>query len=148
LHQVPHAARSRRADQLHNMRAQLQRVRIYDLEFLFDTDGEAVSHRGPPGCVVLSGDFGSPYHTPPPQNSHLPPTHCSRKMRMSGLSKVEMSAFMGWGAHGDGAYRLEPARTGSTEGVARGKAEAFDASGGRRAFEGNRPSGPAAAFGA
>jgi hypothetical protein len=45
---------------------------------------------------------------------------------MSGLSKIEMSAFMGWGPLEDGAYRLEPARTGSTEGVARGKAEAFD----------------------
>src|SRR5215469_3701979 len=73
---------------------------------------------------------------------------CSRKMRMSGLSKVEMSAFMdGWGVHGDGAYRLEPARTGATEGAARGKAEAFDAGGGRRAAEGDRPSGPAAALG-
>src|SRR5215469_12495957 len=87
------------------------------------------------------------YHGDSPcQGTHL--TRCSRKVRMSGLSKIEMSAFMGWGAHGDGAYRLEPARTGSTEGVARGKAEAFDASGGRRAPEGNRPSGPAAAFGA
>src|SRR6516164_10985268 len=74
---------------------------------------------------------------------------CSRKMRMSGLSKVEMSAFMdGWGVHGDGAYRLEPARTGATEGAARGKAEAFDAGGGRRAAEGDRPSGTAAALGA
>ena len=51
---------------------------------------------------------------------------------MSGLSKVEMSGFMdGWGVHGDGAYRLEPARTGAIEGAARGKAEAFDAGGGR-----------------
>src|SRR6516225_9535905 len=82
-----------------------------------------------------------------PRRAEQKEQKCSRKVRMSGLSKIEMSAFMGWGAHGDGAYRLEPARTGSTEGVARGKAEAFDASGGRRAFEGDRPSGPAVAFG-
>src|SRR5215472_13263235 len=74
---------------------------------------------------------------------------CSRKMRMSGLSKIEMSAFMdSWGVHGDGVYRLEPARTGATEGAARGKAEAFNAGGGCTAAEGDRPSGPAAAFGA
>jgi hypothetical protein len=34
-------------------------------------------------------------------------------MRMSGLSKVEMSGFIGGrGAHGDGADYLEPTRTG------------------------------------
>src|SRR5260370_14255861 len=34
---------------------------------------------------------------------------CRRKMRMSGLCKVEMSAFMdGRGAYGNGADRLEP----------------------------------------
>src|SRR5215469_765843 len=59
-------------------------------------------------------------------------------------SKVEMSAFMdGWGVRGNGAYRLEPARTGAIEGAARGKAKAFDAGGGRRAAEGDRPPGAA-----
>src|SRR5262249_39178898 len=47
--------------------------------------------------------------------------NCSCKVRMSGLSKIEMSAFMGRGAHGNGAYRLEPARTRATESAARGK---------------------------
>jgi hypothetical protein len=46
---------------------------------------------------------------------------------MSGLSKVEMSASWMAGGHGNGVYRLEPARTGATEGAARGKAKAFDA---------------------
>src|SRR6476620_6529541 len=73
---------------------------------------------------------------------------CSCKVRMSGLSKIEMSAFMGRGAHGNGAYRLEPARTRATESAARGKAEAFDAGGGRRAAEDHGPSGPANSFGA
>src|SRR6516164_4974194 len=64
-------------------------------------------------------------------------------MKMSGLSKVEMS-FHGWpGGHGNGAYRLEPARTGATEGAARGKAKAFDAGGGSPAAESDRPPGPA-----
>src|SRR6516162_7715739 len=74
---------------------------------------------------------------------------CSCKVRMSCLSKVEMSAFMdGWGVHGDGAYRLEPTRTGATEGAARGTAKAFDAGGGCQAAEGDRSSGPTAAVGA
>src|ERR1700756_1270129 len=74
---------------------------------------------------------------------------CRRKMRMSGLSKVEKSAFMGgWGAHGNGADCLEPTRTRATESAARGKGEAFDTGGGRRATEGDRPAGPAAACGA
>jgi len=38
---------------------------------------------------------------------------CRRKMRMSGLCKVEMSASMGGrGAHGNGADRFEPTGTG------------------------------------
>ena len=54
-------------------------------------------------------------------------------MRMSGLCKVEMSGFMGGrGAHGNGANRVEPTRTGPIESVARGKAEASDASSGGR----------------
>src|ERR1700733_10368660 len=48
---------------------------------------------------------------------------CRRKMRMSGLCKVEMSAFMGGrGAHGDGANGLESTRTGSHRSVARSTA--------------------------
>ena len=38
---------------------------------------------------------------------------CRRKMRMSGLSKVEMSGFMGVRrSHGNGAHCLESTRTG------------------------------------
>src|SRR6516164_1880487 len=51
--------------------------------------------------------------------------------------------FHGWlGVHGDGAYRLEPARTGATEGAARDKARAFEAAGGSTAAEIDRPSAP------
>ena len=46
---------------------------------------------------------------------------------MSGLCKVEMSAFMdGRGAHGNGAIHFEPTRTGPIESVARGTAAASD----------------------
>jgi len=39
-------------------------------------------------------------------------SRCRCKMRMSGLSKVEMSAFIGGrGRHGNGANRLEPIKT-------------------------------------
>src|ERR1700733_4475754 len=56
----------------------------------------------------------------PEQRFCLP---CRRKMRMSGLCKVEMSAFMGGrGAHGDGANGLESTRTGSHRSVARSTA--------------------------
>src|SRR5713101_4931245 len=42
---------------------------------------------------------------------------------MSGLCKVEMSAFLGSGRlHGRGADRVERARAGSVEGIARGRA--------------------------
>ena len=65
-------------------------------------------------------------------------------MRMSGLCKVEMSAFMeGRGPHGDGANHFEPTRTGPPESVARGKAEAAFAGSSSRAAEGNRPPGAA-----
>ena len=51
-------------------------------------------------------------------------------MRMSGLSKVEMSAFIGGrGRHGNGANRLEPTRTGPATCVARDKAKADHAEG-------------------
>src|SRR6516165_8120166 len=60
---------------------------------------------------------------------------------MSGLCKVEMSAFMeAWGPHGNGAYCLEPTRTGPTEGAARGRAKAFDAVASHAATAANRPS--------
>src|SRR5580700_1836529 len=65
-------------------------------------------------------------------------------MRMSGLCKVEMSAFMeGRGPHGNGANRVEPTRTGPIESVARGGAEATDAAGRGRAAESKRPPGAA-----
>src|SRR5216683_5771118 len=67
---------------------------------------------------------------------------CRRKMRMAGLCKVEMSAFMdGRGPHGNGANHFEPTRTGPIESVARGTAEASDAGSRRRAAESDRPSG-------
>src|ERR1700730_10264186 len=67
-------------------------------------------------------------------------TSCRCKMRMSGLCKVEMSAFMdGRGPYGNGANRVEPTRTGPIESVARGRAEATDAAGSRRAAESKRP---------
>jgi hypothetical protein len=50
---------------------------------------------------------------------------CRCKMRMSGLSKVEMSAFIGGrGRYGNGANRLEPTRAGPATCAARDKAEA------------------------
>src|SRR5580765_4803619 len=53
---------------------------------------------------------------------------CRRKMRMSGLCKVRMSGFMGGrGAHGDGANRFEPTRTGPTASATRSKAKAINA---------------------
>src|ERR1700685_2549475 len=71
-------------------------------------------------------------------------TACRRKMRMSGLCKVEMSAFMdGRGPHGNGANHFEPTRMGSIEGVARGTAETADAGSSRRATENKRPPGAA-----
>src|SRR6202008_3149182 len=69
---------------------------------------------------------------------------CRRKMRMSGLCKVEMSAFMdGRGPHGDGANHFEPTRTGPIESVARGTGEASLASSSSGTAENNRPPGAA-----
>jgi hypothetical protein len=70
-------------------------------------------------------------------------TRCRRKMRMSGLCKVEMmSAFMeGRGRYGNGANHFEPTRTGPVESVARGTAAASDEGWGSRAAESNRPPG-------
>src|SRR3984885_13405890 len=63
-----------------------------------------------------------------------------RKMRMSGLCKVGMSAFMeGRGPHGNGANHVEPTRTGPIKSVARGTAETVDAGRSRRAAESKRP---------
>src|SRR5690242_5016621 len=79
--------------------------------------------------------------TPKSTNRHI---SCRRKMRMSGLCKVEMSAYMdGRGPHGDGANHFEPTRTGPIESVARGTAEASDAGSRRRAAESDGPPGAA-----
>src|SRR5216683_4798374 len=67
---------------------------------------------------------------------------CRRKMRMSGLRQVEMSAFMdGRGPYGNGANHVEPTRTGPIESVARGKAEASFAGRSSGAAEGKCPPG-------
>src|SRR5580658_8486047 len=69
---------------------------------------------------------------------------CRCKVRMSCLCKVEMSGSMGGrGAHGTGANRFEPTRTGPIESVARGKAEAPDAGRSSRAAESKRPASAA-----
>jgi hypothetical protein len=65
-------------------------------------------------------------------------------MRMSGLCKVEMSAFMdGRGPHGNGANHVEPTRTGPIESVARGQAAASFAASSSGAAENNGPPGAA-----
>src|ERR1700722_19238526 len=65
-------------------------------------------------------------------------------MRMSGLCKVEMSAFMdGRGAYGNGADRLEPTRTGPIARATPGPAEADHADRSRCAAESKRPPGAA-----
>src|ERR1700683_486645 len=65
---------------------------------------------------------------------------CRRKMRMSGLGKVEISAFMdGRDPQGNRANHFEPTRTGSIESVRRGTAEAVDAGSSGRAVESKRP---------
>src|SRR6266481_6619220 len=57
----------------------------------------------------------------------------SCKVRMSGLRKVGMSAFMGGrGPHGNGAHRIESTRTGPLESVAGRGAGAFNAGGSGR----------------
>src|SRR5882762_7372199 len=78
------------------------------------------------------------------QSSEMAAALCRRKMRMSGLCKVEMSAFIdGRGPYGNGANHLEPTRTGPIESVARGEAEASFAGSSSGAVEGNRPPGAA-----
>src|SRR6478736_961601 len=58
---------------------------------------------------------------------------CRSKMRMSDLSKVERSAFLGGrGLNGNGANRLEPTRTGPAARATRGQAKADHADRGRQ----------------
>src|SRR6266852_4323854 len=65
---------------------------------------------------------------------------CRGKVRMSGLCKVEMSGFIGAGrADGTGANCVEPARSGSVEGVARGPARSSEASRSRPASAADGP---------
>src|SRR5712692_5254131 len=71
---------------------------------------------------------------------------CRCKMRMSGLSKVEMSGFIGGrGPHGNGANRLEPTRTGPTARVAGRTARAFNSGRSGSTSKVVRPSGASAA---
>src|SRR5258705_12994027 len=64
---------------------------------------------------------------------------CRCKMRMSGLCKVEMSAFIGGrGRHGNGANRLEPTRTGPPAHATRGQSEANHADRSRQTAEDQR----------
>src|SRR5216684_2009726 len=71
---------------------------------------------------------------------------CRCKMRMSGLSKVEMSAFIGGrGPHGNGANRFEPTRAGQIARATRGQAEADHADRSRQAAEDQRSPYPSAA---
>src|ERR1700676_1662738 len=71
---------------------------------------------------------------------------CRCKMRMSGLCKIEMSAFMvGRGRHGHGANRLGSTRTGPAMRATRSKAEADHADRSRQAAEGQRSSHTSAA---
>src|SRR5208282_3666534 len=71
---------------------------------------------------------------------------CRCKVRMSGLSKVEMSGFMGaWRSHGNGANGLESTRAGPIEGVTRNRGRAFNAGCGGAADQINRPSGASVA---
>src|SRR5438876_9479234 len=67
-------------------------------------------------------------------------------MRMSGLSKVEMSAFIGGrGPHGNGANRLEPTCSTRNLSRSRGQAEADHAGRSRQAAEDQRSPYPSAA---
>src|SRR6266403_129926 len=82
----------------------------------------------------------------PGKASQLKVSVCRCKMRMSGLSKVEMSAFIGGrGPYGHGANRREPTRTGPPARATRGQAEANHADRSRQAAEDQRSSHPSAA---
>src|SRR3989442_742834 len=52
-------------EELADVRTQLARCGIDDLKFLFDTNGEAVSHEVALRIAVFSADFENQYHTPP-----------------------------------------------------------------------------------
>src|ERR1700731_3760712 len=74
------------------------------------------------------------------------PQFCRCKMRMSGLSKVEMSAFIGGrGRYGNGANCLEPTRTGPATCATRDKAEADHPEGSCPPTEDQRPAHPSIA---
>src|SRR5712691_2361663 len=69
---------------------------------------------------------------------------CRRKMRMSGLCKVEMSAFLGAGRpNGTGADQLECERAGAIEGAARNRARSSEAGGSRPTLAVDGPAGAA-----
>jgi hypothetical protein len=73
---------------------------------------------------------------------------CRCKVRMSGLSKVEMSAFIGGrGRYGSGANHLEPTRTGPVTGAKRNKAEAPHPDGSGSTAKDQRSAHPAIAGG-
>src|SRR5260370_40141847 len=60
-------------------------------------------------------------------------TYLSLQLRMSGLSKVEMSAFIGGrGPYGNGANRLEPTRPGPAARATEGQAVTAHADGTRK----------------
>src|SRR2546427_9245766 len=65
-------------------------------------------------------------------------------MRMSGLCKVEMSAFLGAGRpDGTGADQLECERAGAIEGAARNRARPSEAGGSRPTLAVDGPAGAA-----
>src|SRR5580698_928571 len=69
---------------------------------------------------------------------------CRRKMRMSGLCKVEMSAFLrAGGPYGRGADRVECEGAGAVEGVARDPTRTFAADRWRTPIATERSSGAA-----
>src|SRR5580692_1518042 len=71
-------------------------------------------------------------------------TKCRRKMRMSGLCKVEMSAFLRVGGpYGRGADRVECEGAGAVEGVARDPTRTFAADRWRTPIATERSSGAA-----
>src|ERR1700736_5344403 len=73
------------------------------------------------------------------------PACCRCKVRMSGLRKVEMSAFMGGrGPHGNGAHGIESTRTGPLESVAGRRTRACNAGGSGKMDTFVRPSGASA----
>jgi len=84
-----------------------------------------------------------------PRNSIVKQTDskCGRKVRMSGLCKVEMSAFLGAERRpqGRGADQLEPTGKGPIARVARSRTRASAAKGSGQASAAERPAGSAVA---